>query len=296
MSDITVLCADPDGTARSAVAERLTDELGMETVTTGSVAEAREVISSRDLDCVVTEYAFPDQNGLEIVDQIRQESPDTPCVLFTEVAPTELDTQQFEGLIVEYLSKNAPEAYDRLGKLVQDMWTHRSQVGYLLPEDEMERLEALQKYDVEDLDFEDTAERLSALVASHFDVPVAFVGLVERTEERFVACHGADWGSLDRQDTICTFNILDDDVMVVEDIREDHRFENNDTLSSLGICSYAGANMKTSDGHNVGSLCLIDYEPRTYTDEQKAELQQFADEAVEQLELRHRLQNAGGEA
>jgi CheY-like chemotaxis protein len=295
MSDITVLCADPDGTARAAVTERLTDELGMETVTAGSVVDAREQITSREFDCVVTEYAFPDRNGLEVVDQIRHESPDTPCVLFTEVTPTELDTEQFEGLIVEYLSKNAPETYERLGELVQDVWTHRSQVGYLLPENETERLEALQKYDVEDLDFEDTADRISQLVASHFDVPVAFVGLVERTEENFVACHGADWESLDREDTICTFNILDDGVMVVEDLREDHRFRDNDSLASLGIRSYAGANMTTSDGHNVGSLCLIDYEPRTYTDQQRAELQQFADEAVEQLELRRRLRDAGGE-
>jgi GAF domain-containing protein len=223
-------------------------------------------------------------------------SPDTPCVLFTEVSPTELDTEDFEGLIVEYLSKNAPETYDRLGQLVQDMWMHRSQVGYLLPDDETERLEALQEYDVENLDFEDTADRLSALVASRFDVPVAFVGLVERTEENFVACHGANWDSLDREDTTCTFNILDDDVMIVEDIQEDHRFKNNDSLFSLGIRSYAGANMTTSEGHTIGSLCLVDYEPRTFTDQQKAELQQFADEAVEQLELRQRLQDVEGAA
>jgi CheY-like chemotaxis protein len=294
MAGITVLCADPDVGARETTTARLSDDLGMATVPAATVEKAQAAVADNDIDCVVTEYDFPERTGLDLVDFIREQAPDTPCVLFTDRKPDELDTASFEGLIVEYLHKNAPEAHARLGDLVQDMWVHRSQVGYLLPDDESERLEALDRYDVEDMDIEDTAERISTLVASHFDVPVAFVGLVERTEESFVACHGANWDTLDREDTICTHAILEEDVMVVEDITADHRFKNNDTLNSLGIRSYAGASMTTPDGHTIGALCLIDYEPQSYTDEQTEELMMFADEAVEQLELRRRLLERDG--
>jgi GAF domain-containing protein len=292
MANITVLCADPDAEVRTAVTNHLHDDLAMETVAAPSVDQAKDDLEANDVDCVVTEYDFPDANGLELVDHIRSEAPDTPCVLFTDAKPGDLDTSHFEGLIVEYLRKSAPEAHDRLGSVVQDMWVHRSQVGYLLPDDENERLEALQRYDVEDMDVEETADRISSLVASHFDVPIAFVGLVERTEEQFVACHGANWDSLNREDTICTHAILEEEVMVVEDIAADHRFQNNDALNSLGIRSYAGASMNTPDGHTIGALCLIDYEPRSYTEQEQDELVMFAEEAVEQLELRRRLLEA----
>ena len=286
MSGMRVLCADPGSAAGPATA---LDGIGIPTVASETVGDAKAKLDDRDVDCLVTEYEFPDGSGLELVDYVRETAPDTPCIIFTETPPTDIDTAQFEGLIVEYMRKGMPDAGDRLGATVQDLIQYSGQVGYLLPDNEQERLAALDAYDLDAMDVEAWADRISTLVANHFDVAVAFVGLVDEHEENFLGCHGGDFDTIDREDTFCTHTVLEEETMVVEDITEDHRFQNNETLLSLGIRSYAGANMDDSTGHTLGSLCLVDFEPREYTDEQLADLRLFADEAVEQLELRREL-------
>lgn len=92
---------------------------------------------------------------------------------------------------------------------------------------------------------------------------------------------------LAREDSVCTHSMLQDGVMVVEDITDDARFRSNETLHQLGIVSYAGANLTTGVGNTIGQVCVIDHEPRTYSEAEKEDLQEFADIAMEILELRH---------
>jgi GAF domain-containing protein len=92
-----------------------------------------------------------------------------------------------------------------------------------------------------------------------------------------------------REDTICSHTILEQEVLVVEDVTEDPRFAGIDRLRELDIRSYAGARVRTDEGHAIGVLCCIDDEPRTYTLDERQDLRLFADEATEQLELRRRL-------
>ena len=294
MTQRTVLCVDTEdavATTASAVAE----DGSLDPVETTSVADAQDALRERDVDAVVTEHDLADGSGMEVVETLRDVSPQTPCVLFTDARPGDVDTSAFEDLIVEYLGKHLPDAHDRLSFVVDDVITHSSQVGFLLPDNEDQRLEALAEYDIEQIPIEDSFERLTDLIASHFDAAVAFIGLIEEDEEDFLACTGADWDSLTREDTICTHSMLQEDVMVVEDISSDKRFENNDGLHNLGIVSYAGANMTTRDGEVIGQVCLIDHEPRTYDADQQADLQKFADEAMEMLELRQRVLDASPE-
>jgi CheY-like chemotaxis protein len=287
----TVLCVDTDAEV-GTVASAIEHEDGLTALEATSVAEAAETITDEHVDCVVTAYELPDGSGMEVVDALRETSPQTPCVLFTSVEPGDIDTDSFEEMIVEYLNRDLPDARDRLGFVVDDVITHSAQVGFLVPENEQSRLDALAEYDVEGLPIEKSFSRLTDLIASHFDAAVAFIGLIERDEENFLACTGADWDSLTREETICTHSMLQEDVMVVEDIREDGRFSSNETLRNLGIVSYAGANMTTGDGEVIGQVCLIDHEPRHYSEAQRRELEGFADTAMEILELRQSLQAA----
>ena len=255
---------------------------------TRSAVEAN--LQDESVDCIVTGYELEDSTGMDVVDTVRAESPQTPVVLYTDVPPGEIDTASFEDLIVEYVNNDLPDAEDRLGFIVDDIINHSVQVGFMTPENEDSRLEALAAYDVEELPIEDSFSRLSDLIASHFDASVSFIGLIEENQENFLACTGADWDSLTREETICTHSMLQEDVMVVEDVREDKRFSENETLENLGIRSYAGANMTTPDGHVIGQVCVLDSEPRSYSAEQKAELEQFAETVMEILELRDTVQ------
>lgn len=286
-----VLCVDTDNRI-GAVSAAIDSEETLATIETTSVDAARTVLENEPVVCVVTAYELSDGSGLDVVHAIRDIDPQTPCVLFTDVPPGEVDTAAFEEVIVEYVNRDLPDAYDRLGFVADDVITHSAQVGFLKPDDEHDRLEALAQYDVDDLPLEESFDRLTDLIASHFDTAVAFIGLVEADAENFLACHGADWDQLTREKTICTHSMLHEDVLVVENIAEDKRFSKNEQLANLGIVSYAGANMTTEDGHVIGQVCLIDHEERSYSDEQTHDLQQFAETAMEILELRQSVREA----
>jgi len=291
MSNRTVLCVDTDD-AVDEMADAIRAEDGLDPLTATSISEATDQLESTAVDCVVTEYDLSDGSGLDIVKRLRNDDPQTPVVLFTDVSPGEIDTASFEEMIVEYLNRELPDALDRLGFITNDVITHSAQVGFLVPENEGSRLEALAEYDVDELPIEESFSRLTDLIADHFGVAVAFIGLIEKDVENFLACTGSDWDSLTREKTICTHSMLQEDVMVVEDINNDNRFANNDTLQNLGIVSYAGANMTNKDGEVIGQVCVIDHEPRSYSSAERQSLQQFASTAMEILELRQGLRNA----
>ena len=291
VTERTVLCVDTADDIET-VSAAVSGEESLTPVEATSVEQATEFVESEAVDCVVTEYDLEDGSGLEIVEALREEQPQTPVVLFTGTRPGDIDTASFEEMVVEYLNRDLPDAADRLGFVVDDVITHSAQVGFLAPDDEGSRLEALAEYDVDGMPIEESFSRLTDLITSHFDAAVAFIGLIEEEKEDFLACTGADWDSLTREDTICTHSMLQEDVMVVEDIAEDKRFANNDKLHNLDIVSYAGANMTTDDGQIIGQVCLIDHEPRQYDETQKQDLQDFADTAMEILDLRQQLLDA----
>jgi len=283
--DATVLCVDPD--AETAAAFEGTD--GIDTLAVETVADARDVVSTQHVDCVVAEYDLPDGTGFELFDSLREDRPNIGCILYTATPYLEMGSDATGETVVEYVRKTGDDAVTRLVETAQTVIRDRTQAGFPLPPDEDERLETLSKYDVPALDAVETFDRLSALIASHFDVTVAFIGLLDENEERFLACHGAEWETLAREDSICTYAILDDDVTVIEDVREDRRFAHNETLEALGIRSYAGAKIEAPNGQVIGQLCVTDDEPRSYTDAERADLRLFAEEVSEQIELRRRL-------
>jgi CheY-like chemotaxis protein len=287
MTGLTVVCVDPDADGRAATETALTDA-GHDVLADESLA-AVDDDALAGADCVVTEYALPDASGLDVAARLRETAPDTPCLLFTDETPDDIDTVATETVVVEYLPKSMPDARESLVRLVENVVSQRTQVGYPLPTEEDERLAALAKYDLPGLDTETAFDRLTTLAQRYFDVNVAFVGLVDAHEERFLACAGADWTTLEREDTMCTHTILEDDHMVVEDISTDPRFADSDALAALDIEAYAGVPLRTPDGTAIGAFCLTHDEPRSFSEGDVADLHRFADEAMDQLELRRRL-------
>jgi len=283
----TVLCVDPNGETEPLFAARD----GFEAVAATSVADAREQAAAVAIDCVVAEYELDDGTGFELFEAVRAESPNAGCILFTEVGHEAIDPGAVRNAVAEYLPKDGYNAGERLIETTEMIVDDRTQVGFPLPPDEDERLAALAAYDIRDSEAIASFDRLSRLVANHFDVRMAFVGLVDESEERFVACHGADWTSVDRENSICTYAILEEDVTVIEDVQADPRFEHNEELKRRDVRSYAGANITSPAGAVLGELCLIDDEPRTYSRGERADLQLFADEVAEQFEFRRRLRD-----
>jgi CheY-like chemotaxis protein len=283
----TVVCADADDDERAATADRLA-AAGFDVRPAASVG-AFEGVLSADVDCVVTGAEFDDGDWASVLELVRSRTPDCPVVLFAATVP---DLSRRDGeAVVDYLPRTTAAARDRLVDLVTEAAAGGYQVAYPVPDDERARLEALDRYDVDGSPVQETFERISTLVATHFDAAVAFVGLVDEHEERFVACEGADWETMHREDTVCTHTILRDEVTVIEDVREDPRFAANDRLEAMDVRSYAGARITTPGGHAVGALCCVDDEPRSYTATERRDLRLFAEEASVQFEIRRQLED-----
>jgi GAF domain-containing protein len=290
-----ILCVDPDPGSRDRTSSALR-EAGFETAGAGSLAEAREALEgASSLDCVVTEYDLGDGTGLELVDAVRTVSPDAACVLFTETALDEVDTAAFETAVAEYVSKSRDDAHEELRSLVEHAVAFQSQTAYPLPDNETARLAALEQYAADPAELGESLDRLTAFAIELLGVDAAAVGLVDDHHEEFLSCHGIALDTIDREDTICTYALLEEGVTVVEDVQADPRFRGDESLVAAGIRFYASATLRTPDGQAIGTFCVYDDDPRTLSARDHELLEMLADEAMDQLELRRRLRQTGGE-
>lgn len=287
---LTVLYVDPDEDRWEDVTGPLEARADLEALAVDGLDSARTALDAWQVDCLVSEFDLGTGTALDLFEWAREEAPETGCILFSEVDPAaELGEDAFQNILAEYLPRNSAESTERLVDLVHNVGANSVGVGYPVPDNETDRLAAVRSYDLPNLSTIETFDRLTHLVVDYFDSAVSFIGIVKEEEEEMLACHGADWQVLARDESICAYSMLEEDVTVVEDVQADPRFENNQTLREMDIRSYAGANLTTADGEVIGELCVIDDQPRGYEEHELADLQLFADEAMEQLELRRRL-------
>ncbi|NJL38796.1 MAG: PAS domain-containing protein [Leptolyngbyaceae cyanobacterium SM1_4_3] len=157
-----------------------------------------------------------------------------------------------------------------------------------IPANEAERLAALHRYQILDTPPETAFDRLTSLAARLFDAPIALVSLLDESRAWFKSSYGFEPREVERNDTICSFAVLSDDVLVALDTRQDPRFSCNPFVQSdPGVRCYIGAPLITHDGFNLGTLCLLDTQPReAFSLEQQAMLVDLAALVVDELELR----------
>mgnify|MGYP000321382335 CR=1 FL=1 len=287
-----VLVADPDSEQRRATVSGLT-ESGLSVTAVDSLSAAVDEIEdgpADQVDGVVTEYQLPDGNGLDLLEHARSAVPDAVCVVYTRVDFDAIETADYD-VVAEFLSKDNPDPHDELASLLSHGATMQTHTAYPLPDEEAARVAALERYALDEDALGIALDRLTELAAAQFDVNSAGVGLIDAHHERFLSCHGADFDTTDREETVCTYTILDDGATVVEDVRDDPRFENDDWVRESDVVFYAGAPLVTDEGYAIGAFCLHDDEPRTLSDRQRRLLTLFAEETRDQLELRRRLRD-----
>lgn len=290
MSDARILVVDPQADTREETAETLRSGLIDLEVTVESaegIRQARPILQERHLDCVVTEFDLPEGTGFDLVETIRNRSPDTATILYTTAAEATIDEARSDDTIVEFLSKSAPGAADLLLRIVRTTVNARSHVSYPLPQDEDARLAALESYDLSASGLTQALGRITNLATRHLEVSAASINVVGDHEQEFYACHGTaeGWTSTPREDAICTFTILSEDsVMVVEDVGEDPRFSDIKRLEELGIRAYIGADLTTEDGFTIGTLCAYDESPRSFTESEQAFMRTLGDVAMDLIE------------
>jgi GAF domain-containing protein len=155
------------------------------------------------------------------------------------------------------------------------------------PANEAGRLEAIRRYDILDTPPDGAFERVTKLASRMLQTPIAIVSIVDEDRIWFKSKVGLDVDQIDRAPGLCASAILYDTPWVVEDARHDPRTLANPLVAgSFGLQFYAGAPLRTHDGHNLGTLCVIDREPRSFSAADQEVLSDLAAIVIDELELR----------
>ena len=132
-------------------------------------------------------------------------------------------------------------------------------------------------------------DRITRLAVRLFNTPIALVTLVDERRQWFKSRYGFDVEETSRESSFCAHAIQRGEVMVVEDAMLDKRFARNPLVQGPpNIRFYAGAPLMLESGHALGSLCVIDTVPRTFTAEQCERLADMAALVMAQIDLHQR--------
>ncbi len=156
-----------------------------------------------------------------------------------------------------------------------------------LPDSEEERIEQLKSFSILDTEEEELFDEIARTAAAICETKISLISLVDSNRQWFKSHHGLEARETPRNISYCGHAILGDDVFIVEDSQKDERFRDNPLhLSAPHVRFYAGAPLVTQSGHKIGTLCVIDHEPRKLTKTQVSALKSLSRQVVSYLELR----------
>nr|XP_019046419.1 two-component system sensor protein [Kwoniella bestiolae CBS 10118]OCF25349.1 two-component system sensor protein [Kwoniella bestiolae CBS 10118] len=176
--------------------------------------------------------------------------------------------------------------------LPQDMGPLYDRLGWLpapLPPDETARRRALYRFNIlhtaADLNF----DRIAHMAKLVFNPKIVLIALIDSETQWHKTQSGLGAEEAARISSFCSHSVLarSDEPFVVLDTKLDWRFEKNpQVIGAPHIRFYAGAPLRTMDGHNIGSLCIIDDKPRAeFPPRSRLILKEFAAVAMREMEL-----------
>ena len=158
------------------------------------------------------------------------------------------------------------------------------------PSIEAARIAALNRYAILDTEPEQSFDDLVILAAYVCKTPMAMLSLVDEHRQWFKSKVGVQVRETPREVSICSHAIRQEDLFVVPDTLEDPRFrENVLVVGEPRIRFYAGAPLINEDGFALGTLCVVDREPRELDEDQRSALMSLRRLALAQMELRQNL-------
>ncbi|MGV1848381.1 MULTISPECIES: PAS domain S-box protein [unclassified Rhizobium] len=157
---------------------------------------------------------------------------------------------------------------------------------------ERARLEALARYGIMDSPREKDFDDIAQLASEICGTPIAVVNLIGESRQFFKAEVGLGVRETPFGSSFCAKAILEDEFLMVPDATKDHRFDCNPLVTGdPHLRFYAGAVLKTPDNLPIGTVCVLDYEPRVLNEMQQRTLRVLAKQVMAQLDLRQALQS-----
>lgn len=151
---------------------------------------------------------------------------------------------------------------------------------------ELKRLEALRRYRILDTPPDSTLDRVTEVAAKLFDVPIALISFVDEKRVWFKSRYGLELPEIDRNPGLCASAIQSPNIYTVKDTAKDVNAIKNPLAGVYGFRFYTGAPLQTHDGYRLGTLCLLDKKPRTFTADRERILSGLATIVMNIMDLR----------
>jgi PAS domain S-box-containing protein len=154
-------------------------------------------------------------------------------------------------------------------------------------QDELLRLNDLLSHHILDSGEEESFNELLAIAAHICGCPTALISIVDKERQWFKSKINLLQNELPRNTSFCGHAIATNDIFIVNDTAKDKRFYDNPNVTGhLNIRFYAGAQIVSKSGFNLGTVCVIDHQPKTLTAEQQETLKKIASQVSRMIELK----------
>ncbi|RZL69709.1 MAG: sensor histidine kinase [Pedobacter sp.] len=153
-----------------------------------------------------------------------------------------------------------------------------------IPTNEMDRILNLYEFDIDYSNLESTFKDLTYLAAKISGTDISLVNLIDSFTQWSVSNFGLDIDQMAREDSVCQYTILEQDHFEVEDLSLDARFQDKSYVDNpLNLRYYFGVPLRTSSGHNIGALCVLDKDKKKLSAEKIELLKIIANEIITRL-------------
>ncbi|MGD1892333.1 MAG: GAF domain-containing protein [Cyclobacteriaceae bacterium] len=156
-----------------------------------------------------------------------------------------------------------------------------------IPHNEETRLNALRNLNILNTERQEEFDALTEMVSQMIDVPFSALTLIDENTQYIKSEAGGGYGVKEtrRDESFCQHTIMQDAIFEVNDALEHNLFKNSPfVVGGPKIRFYAGATLKSSDGFNLGALCVLDSKPRKLTDEHREVLCEYAKQVIQMIE------------
>jgi adenylate cyclase len=165
-------------------------------------------------------------------------------------------------------------------------------LSFPMPANEPQRLVALRGLDILDSPPEAAYDEIAVLAAQICECPIGYISFIDDNRRWLKARYGlpSEVTNAPRGATVCSTTICGAEMFVVPDMTQDSRFDRIAIVVGEPHCRfYCGMPLITDDGYALGTLCVLDFEPRRLTFEQMEALRRLSRQVLTLLELRRRL-------
>ena len=157
---------------------------------------------------------------------------------------------------------------------------------------EQRRILALKRYEILDTPMDGCYDEITSLASKIFDVPIAIISLVDTDRIWFKSAYGLDVEEITRDPGLCSSALISNEVYVVENAKVDPRTMSNPLVAGvMGLQFYAAAPLTSSDGYNLGTICIIDQNPRILNGKEASILLHLSRIVMDHFEIKLQARN-----